>query len=106
MWGCPVYVLDPKLQDGKKLPKGDPQTRQRQYLCKPSAHASSVGLIRNLRAGYVSPQFHIVYDNLFQTVMGGHEENDAISDQIWSSLVQINLVDATEKAIVEQESIQ
>ncbi len=21
MWGCPVYVLDPKLQDGKKIPK-------------------------------------------------------------------------------------
>jgi hypothetical protein len=21
VWGCPVYVLDPKLQDGKKLPK-------------------------------------------------------------------------------------
>ena len=20
-WGCPAYVLDPKLQDGKKLPK-------------------------------------------------------------------------------------
>jgi hypothetical protein len=21
VWGCPVYVLDPKLQDGKKIPK-------------------------------------------------------------------------------------
>jgi hypothetical protein len=21
VWGCPFYVLDPKLQDGKKLPK-------------------------------------------------------------------------------------
>ena len=27
-WGCPAYVLDPKLQDGKKLPKWDPRTRQ------------------------------------------------------------------------------
>ena len=25
VWGCPVYVLDPKLQDGKKLPKWDPR---------------------------------------------------------------------------------
>jgi hypothetical protein len=24
VWGCPVYVLDPKLQDGKKLAKWDP----------------------------------------------------------------------------------
>ena len=21
VWGCPVFVLDPKLQDGKKIPK-------------------------------------------------------------------------------------
>ena len=28
MWGFPVYVLDPKLQDGKKLPKWDHRTRQ------------------------------------------------------------------------------
>jgi hypothetical protein len=21
IWGCPVYVLDPMLQDGKKIPK-------------------------------------------------------------------------------------
>ena len=71
VWGCPAYVLDPKLQDGKKLPKWDPQTRQGQYLGKSNAHSSSVGLIRNLRTGYISPQFHVVYDNLFQTVMGG-----------------------------------
>ena len=43
VWGCPVYVLDPKIQDGKKLPKWDPYTRQEQYLGKSSAHASSVG---------------------------------------------------------------
>ena len=24
-WGCPAYVLDPKLQDGKKIPKWKPQ---------------------------------------------------------------------------------
>ena len=27
-WGCPAYVLDPKLQDGKKLPKWSPRSRQ------------------------------------------------------------------------------
>jgi hypothetical protein len=24
VWGCPVYVLDPKLQDGHKIPKWQP----------------------------------------------------------------------------------
>ena len=69
--GCSSCVLDPKLQDGKKLPKWDPRTRQGQYLGKSPDHASSVELIKNLRTGYVSPQFHVLYDNKFQTVMGG-----------------------------------
>ena len=47
-WGCPAYVLDPKLQDGKKLPKWDHRTRRGQYLGRSPNHASSVGLIRNL----------------------------------------------------------
>ena len=28
VFGCPVYVLDPKLQDGKKLPKWTRRSRQ------------------------------------------------------------------------------
>ena len=68
--GCPSYALDPKLQDGKKLPKWNPRTRQGQYIGKSPDYASSVGLIRNLRPRYVSPQFHVLYDNKFQTVMG------------------------------------
>jgi hypothetical protein len=31
-------------------------------------HASTVGLIRNLRTNHISPQFHMVYDDFFQTV--------------------------------------
>ncbi len=27
VWGCPVYVLDPRLQDGKKIPKWEPKAR-------------------------------------------------------------------------------
>ncbi len=70
-WGCPAYVLDPKLQDGKKLPKRSPRTRQGQYLGRSSKHASSVGLIRHLSTGFISPQFHVIYDTRFQTVSGG-----------------------------------
>ena len=85
IWSCPSYVLDPKIQDGKKLP---PRTRQGQYLGKYAYRASSVGLIRNLRPGYISPQFHVLHDNKFQTAMEGYEYNEAISAHIWDSLVQ------------------
>jgi len=93
-WGCPAYVLDPKLQDGKKLPKWDFRTRQGQYLGKSPKHASSIGLIRNLNTGFISPQFHVIYDHKFETVMGGYEDNDAVADHIWNNLmIDENVVD-------------
>jgi Reverse transcriptase (RNA-dependent DNA polymerase) len=67
-WGCPVYVLDPTLQDGKKIPKWQPRSRRGQYLGASPLHASSVGLVRNLKTGNISPQFHVVYDDFFETV--------------------------------------
>ena len=66
VWGCPAYILDPCLQDGKKIPKWYPKTRLVQYMGKYTSHASTVGIIRNLRTGFVSPLFHVVYDNKFQ----------------------------------------
>eukprot|EP00977_Amphora_coffeiformis_P018266 scaffold6350_cov75-Amphora_coffeaeformis.AAC.2 len=28
VFGCPSYVLDPRLQDGKKIPKWEPRSQQ------------------------------------------------------------------------------
>jgi hypothetical protein len=67
-WGCPVYVLQPRLQDGGKLPKWEPRSRRGQYMGASPLHASTVGLIRNLNTHHISPQFHCVYDNGFDTV--------------------------------------
>jgi len=68
VWGCPVYVLDPKLQDGQKLPKWDPRVQRGQFLGFSNEHSSTVGLILNHRTGTISPQFHCVYDDYFTTV--------------------------------------
>ena len=65
---CPAYVLDPKLQNGKKLLRWSPRSKFGQFLGSSKYHAESVGLIRNLRTGKVSPQYHVVYDNHFTTV--------------------------------------
>ena len=32
VWGCPVYVLEAKLQDGKKIPKWNRRARMGQFL--------------------------------------------------------------------------
>ena len=59
VWGCPCYVLDPKIQDGKKLPRWVPKARRGQFLGRSKIHASSIGLVRNLTTQRVSSQFHV-----------------------------------------------
>jgi hypothetical protein len=68
IWGCPVYVLDPAVQDGKKLPKWVPCARRGMFLGFSTNHSSTVGRILNLVTGHISPQYHVVYDELLSTV--------------------------------------
>jgi hypothetical protein len=68
VWGCPCYVLDPRVQDGKKLPRWQPKSRRGQFLGRSKKHASTIGQICNLSTGSVSTQFHVVYDDWFSTL--------------------------------------
>ena len=83
VFGCPTYVLDPRLQDGKKIPKWEPRSRKGQFLGFSREHASTVGLIRNTRTGYISPQFHVVYDEDCSTVAS---ENTLDLSEQWIDL--------------------
>jgi hypothetical protein len=80
VWGCPMYVLDPKLQDGKKIPKWKARARRGMFLGMSTAHASTVGLIRNLVTQYVFPQTHEVYDELFQSIANPGTDD---ADHLW-----------------------
>ena len=83
VWGCPTYVLHPTLQDMKKLPKWNSRSRCGQYLGWSTLHASNVALVRNLDTGRISPQFHVVFDNWFETVhLDEKEENAPVWDVI------------------------
>jgi hypothetical protein len=42
VWGCPVFVLDPKLQDGKKIPKWNRHSRLGHFLGFSNEHSSLV----------------------------------------------------------------
>ena len=68
VFGSPTYVLDPRLQDGKKIPKWNPRARQGMFLGFSPQHASTVALVMNLETGAISPQFHTVFDERFETV--------------------------------------
>ena len=64
VWECPTYVLDPRLQDGHKLPKWTKRAQLGVYVGSSSSHSETVGLILNMTTGSVSPQYHVVYDEL------------------------------------------
>jgi hypothetical protein len=95
VWGCPAYVLDPKLQDGKKLPKWQPRSRRGQFLGVSPHHSSTIGRILNLNTGYISPQYHVVYDDQFTTVpnaeSGGIFHPQPFDPNAWDSLVSSGL---------------
>ena len=85
VWGCPAYVLDPKLQDGAKLPKWEPRSRRGVFLGVSSDHSSTVGIIRNRTTGYISPQFHVVYDDFFETVAASADLEPPEWRTLWQS---------------------
>jgi hypothetical protein len=90
VWGCPVYVLDPKLQDGDKIPKWNPRSRRALYLGLSPHHAVTVPLVLNLQTGHISPQFHVIFDDLFATVPSGEEEDSkdmSAQEEIWENLL-------------------
>ena len=67
-WGCPVCVLDPRLQDGSNIPRWDPHTRCVIFMGVSPLHASSVGVICNPAMNCLSPQFHCICDDYFETI--------------------------------------
>jgi Reverse transcriptase (RNA-dependent DNA polymerase) len=83
VWGCPLYILDPRGQAGHKLPPWDPRSRRAQNMGFSPLHASSVALARNLVTGHISPQFHVVYDDFFETV----HSDGADPPDVWSDLI-------------------
>ena len=64
VWGCPVYVLKEMISDGKKLPHWTPRSTCNVNLGFYDKHGSSVPSFLNPQTKYITPQFHIVFDNL------------------------------------------
>ena len=88
IWGCPAWTLDPKLQDGHKLPKFTARSRCGMYLGSSPKHSDSIGRILNLETGHVSPQFHVVYDEMFSTVNGSISPDVVLDEDLWQGLFE------------------
>ena len=85
VWGCPVYVLEPKLQkSGVKIPKWNPRSRRGVNMGFSDRHASTIALVLNLMTKSISPQFHVVFDDWFTSV---HSNGEELDPEVWNSLI-------------------
>ena len=76
--GCTFYVLDPTMQDGKKLPCWEPKSQSGQFLGKSDCHASNIGMVHNLKIGNILSQYHVLYDKFYTTVSSADDAEPEI----------------------------
>ena len=90
VWGSPCYVLDPKIVEGKKIPKWSPRSRQGKFMGYSKEHASNAGLLLNPKTGFMSVQYHVLYDDQFMSVAGVDEDQRiaTLESVDWPSLIQ------------------
>ena len=84
VWGCPVYILDKHITDGKKLPHWKPQSKCAIYMGASPIHASSVPLVLNPDSSSITSAFHVVFDDWFATVP--LLDDHAFPDDEWQRL--------------------
>ena len=86
-FGSPVYVLENSLQQYNTMyDKWKERSRVGIFMCHSPHHATSVPLVLNTQTGHVSPQFHVIYDDNFETV-----RKDAKFESVWQEKLKLNL---------------
>jgi hypothetical protein len=65
---CPVCVLDQRMQEGTSPPKWTKRTTQRVYVGHLHHYSKSVLILWDPKTKLVSPQFHVMFDDNFDTV--------------------------------------
>ena len=91
-FGCPACVLKSKLAHQAKQRRWQSRARLGAYLGPSPHHSSTVGLILNKDAGYISPQYHCTCDDYFETPK---LEGNASSH--WQTLARIQEQDFCDK---------
>ena len=99
-FGCLTYMLDNALQSGQGAPKWKERARLGVYLGPSPNHTRSVALVLNPRTGHLSPQFHIKFDDFFETVQTKATDLDD-PEPPWKYLSGFATKKGTPKAVVK-----
>jgi hypothetical protein len=76
---CPVFALQNALASGRLLPRWSPCARLGLNLGPSPTHARNVYLVLNLMTRCVSPQYHCLFDDFFETTRhSGPDVSDTI----------------------------
>ena len=67
-FGCPAYRVNREIQSGHGQNKWFRRAEPTVYLGPSPRHARSVSLVLDITTGHVSPQYHLKYDEAFETV--------------------------------------
>ena len=103
-FGSPVYVLDSTLQTaGKRIQKWKQRARIGLYLGTSPRHSRKVALVLSLETGRVSPQFHLRFDDLFDTLrpLAGN----AVPESKWQAAVGLTTAKKRKPAVDETGTI-
>jgi hypothetical protein len=65
---CPVCVLDRRMQEGTSPPKWTKRTTQKVYIRHLHHYSKSVPMVWDPKTKLISPQFHVMFDDNFDTV--------------------------------------
>jgi hypothetical protein len=84
-FGCPAYRVNNEIQAGNNHPKWLERAKPVVYLGTSPRHARSVSLVLDLETAHVSPQFHLRYNNLFETVSPGRV-NPQVCTSNWQKM--------------------
>jgi hypothetical protein len=86
VWGCPVYVLEKAIADGKKLPHWQPRSHRTMHMGLSPLHASTVPTVLNLDTGAITPQFQVMFDDWFSTVTSTIADMPNFTEDVWQKM--------------------
>jgi hypothetical protein len=69
---CPVLVIDRQMQQGTTPPNWTKRTTQKVYVGHLHHYSKSVPMVWEPKTKLVSPQFHVMFDDNFDTVQAPH----------------------------------
>ena len=86
VFGCPVYVLKKELSNGKSIPRWEPRSDRGMYVGRSICHDGDVPLVLNLRTGYITAQWNVVFNDWFTTVASSVNDLPDFNQEEWAQM--------------------